>query len=497
MFLIVYIYLSSIQLTALSTPGKTLGELGLFERAEWCRKMAKNPDVKKYSERILKPFSYSQLEDIRNLLQMKGAKLPSPTGFFMVPNVKIDVNQVRKDKNKSPQPLDLLLSSSKYTDESRNAAIEELLTRGCMIKALFSLKSNPEIPEILLKAAFHPPTMIFRDLISSGLQKMGGIVVLSLYGFSRKVVNRERNKPLFYRVRYARYIINSSEAGNPRFALQAEKSMKLKLMSLYGDYQVSQAIETLLVYANSDDEEDRSAARKALMKYFESPRKKATVGTIKLPGGAEKKAVLYISARQQAYHAVKRILEEITKGDYDRTSKSADMARQLFSAWDKRRKSKWKYAFADAWVLDQNGEIPKAVEIYRDILANDPDFPQRKLMTAAFLKLARHNFSQGKISSAMNLYRVVVQLDAQPEYEADLFYILGLTEESTGDLEQARFWYRMALRRNPEHLWARGALHSLDTVPLIPVEIWELSTLIGGFFFMLGMMVLYTVRRRF
>ncbi|MBU1219880.1 tetratricopeptide repeat protein [Myxococcota bacterium] len=469
--------------------------MNAFDRAKWCNSMQNTLDMSEAQKRILAPVPTYRVDEIRNWLQVKGAVLPPPSGFFAVPSVKININQIRREKKKTPEPLDLFLAAPALTDPAKNAVMLDILTRGCLIKALLNRKTEVSVPMLLLNASFHPPTMIFRNMIATGLQKMGPITVLSLYEYSRQSVNRQRNKELFYKVRFAEYVINSSASGNPRFALQSEKSLRLKLIALYGENLSSQAIEPLLEIANSEDIEYRKAGRDAILKYFDSKKKSATVGTIKLPGGEEKKAVLYISPKARAFHAVKQKLEELTKGDYDRTASGRGLAINLFSEWDKRRNSKWKYAFADAWELDKNGQKEQAVEKYREILANAPDLPQRKLMVGAFLELARQHLGKGSIAKALNLFRIVIQIDPKPIYEADLFYLLGLMEESSGDTEQARFWYRMSLRRNPEHIWSAGALSSLSPVPILPIGDWERSAFFFSAFLAFALFFIWSLRR--
>lgn len=215
-----------------------------------------------------------------------------------------------------------------------------------------------------------------------------------------------------------------------------------------------------------------------------------------MPGGVEKTAVLYLGARQQAYHAVKKALEEATQGDYDRTTASKDLAHQLFRAWDRIRHAKWDILFTEAYKQYQQGFVREAVAKYRKVLAQGPNPRQKELMFPAFMILAREALAQKKMDDAVRYIRILSQLAVIPALEADLFYLLGLSEEASGDKVQAIHWYKLAIEKNPTHVWAIAAYNSISPLPLKPVEAWEVSLLTGLLLFGLLLLALYGIFRK-
>jgi len=348
-----------------------------------------------------------------------------------------------------------------------------------MIESLGRTKP-PFLARLLHDAAFMGPTIVFRGETTKILQKAGPFINLHFVPWSQKIYNQERSPLPFYKVRYAIYILNSSVAGNPRIALQsAPLELKLQLMDLYASHHEATAIEPMLQLCNTQDAGIRKAARGFMLRYFEGSAKKARVGTIKLPGGVEKTAVLYLGARQQAYHAVKRTLEEVTHGDYDRTTSAKKLALQLFKAWDRLRDTRWDILFTEAYGRYREGAVEEAVAMYRKVLANNPNARQKELMFPAFMTLAKRDLAAKKMLDAMRLIRILSQLATIPALEADLYYLLGLKEEAEGDRAQADHWYKAALRKNPDHPWALAAHRTLSPVPVKPVEEWQIGAAVA------------------
>jgi len=444
-----------------------------FERARWCNQIAEEVDVEKARAVILAPLPTAAIDRAREWLANRGAVLPPPSGAFFEPKVTLSTTDTRRERQAPPPPAvtDLLLAVPySAQDEDRNRLFADLAERGCLLRGLGRLKDLAS-PPVLLEAAFHLPTLVFREEITAALAEFGPLLVPAFLEVSLKNPDKEKQPEAHFRSRWARFILQSTPSGNPRLNLQsATLDLQKKLMEMYAAFQVAEAIEPILAFANHEDEELRAAAREAVITYLSTGTTRAKVGTVKTAGGQEAQAVLYISARSQAFHAVKQRLEEVTRGDYDRTTVGEELARQLFHHWDLARMRRHEVAFAAALELERSGDTDGAVDRYRQILAFAPQLPGKERMAPAFLQKARSALEDRDLPEALQFLRLSLLTREDPLVEADLYYLLGLKEEAAGDRASALLMHRMALVRNPAHVHARAALRELDPLPRSPVD---------------------------
>jgi tetratricopeptide (TPR) repeat protein len=481
----------SVQTTMLS-PTEIM-KMSPFKRSAWCKNINIPQDLSQIEKILFAPMAHSKIEIVRNYLEMKRHKLPSATGYFSPPRVKISKTEIREGKNKKGTILYTLLGTPIFTNDKKTQLMGDFIKRGCILFKVFKRKGNL-IPDFLHKAAFTQPTMLFRHEIVQALQSMGGVIVLHFLPWSKKRYNKDRNRKGFMMARFATYILNSSMSGNPRLALQnSPLELKLKLINLYSEYRVATAINPLLTLSKSDDKIVRNAAREAIKDYFRGRAKKTRVGTIKLPGGMEKTGILYLSARQQAYHAIKRALEKATQGDYDRTSSTIQLTLQLFKAWDKIKDAKWDHVFEDGYDKYKNGFIHEAVGKYKQVMANISNIKQNQLMIPAFVILIRKALMEKNMNEALKLGRLLIQLHPTKKLSADIYYLLGLSEEAKGDKSLALHWYKIALKNDPSHQWTIAAVKSIEPIPMKPVEEWEWSMLLAAFLFAFLLAITYAV----
>lgn len=442
-----------------------------FERARYCDRIAEEVDPVKARAVILAPLSSTLVDRAWEHLANRGALLPPPSGAFIEPKVKLSTTDTRRERQAPPPPsvTDVLLAVPHSQDEARNRLFSDLAERGCLLRGLGRLKDLSS-PPILLEAAFFGPTLMFREEITAALSEFGPLLVPAFLEPSLQQPDREKQPEAHFRSRWVRFILQSTPSGNPRLNLQsATLDLQKQLMTLYASFQIAEAIEPILALANHDDEELRAAAREAIVSYLSTGTAKAKVGTVKTAGGQEAQAVLYIPARAQAFHAVKQRLEEVSRGDYDRTTVGEELARQLFHHWDQARMRRHEVAFAAARALEQAGDLDGAVEQYRQILAFAPLIPGKERMAPAFLQKARAALEDRDLAGALQFLRLSLLTREEPLVEADLYYLLGLKEEAAGDRSAALLMHRMALARHPGHAHARAALRELDPLPTTPV----------------------------
>ncbi len=448
----------------LSLTSQEIMAMSPLERAKACREL---PGIQNPEKRLLAPFSASLGLRVREYLEVHKASVPPPSGWFSEPKVYISITERRRTKRRHKTTMEVLLTAPVPRDQELARALGEALIRGCIIQRLAD-SPRAGTPETLLKAAFHPLTFVHRSLITHTLEQMGPIIVPELLPWSYRRYRRDRNRTGYLMAKYASYILRVSPAGTPRLALQsAPHDLRLKLIELYGKYRPGSAIKPLLKYANSDSQELRKAARQAILSYFEGPvLEKGAVGTIRLPGGVETTAVLYMSSRQQAYHAIRKEIEKATQGDYDRTLRGKKLAEELFRVWDSLKAKRWELEFAKAYREYKNsGDTDRATKQFMDILAHDPNVSNRELMAPVFTEMAKRRLKSGDLRSAIRYTRLALMVKPSTALESDLYYLVGLAHEKEKDIRAAVHWYRRALDTMPSHPQAFAALWNITPIP--------------------------------
>ncbi|MDA3863106.1 MAG: hypothetical protein PF689_04475, partial [Deltaproteobacteria bacterium] len=115
-----------------------------------------------------------------------------------------------------------------------------------------------------------------------------------------------------------------------------------------------------------------------------------------------------------------------------------------------------------------------------EVLIPAPDIHRNQLKNPVLRKLAKLAFIQGNLDKVISLLRLIVQIKPSKIYQADLFYFLGLKDESQKDYVQALHWYRRAFNINSKHIWALAAIKDLEPHKPVPIKHWQLSALAGS-----------------
>ena len=249
-------------------------------------------------------------------------------------------------------------------------------------------------------------------------------------------------------------------------------------------------IDPILALADDENDEVRTAAREAIIRYLTTGSLKAKTGTVKAAGGQETTGIIYISARSQAFHAVKEKLEEASRGDYDRTTSGEELARQLFAIWDRNRLKKFDVELDQALKVAETGDTDGAVESFRRILAFSPRIAGRERMAPYFLAKARSALEDRDLDDALLNTRLSLLAREIPRVEADLYYLMGLREEAAGRKTDALMMYKTALAHDPAHPHALAAALSIDPLPRKPVQDDQHLALAASLLAALAMLVL-------
>lgn len=468
-----------------------------FERTRVCNRMAEEVDAERAKSLILAPLPQADIDRVQEYLQQRGAVLPPPSGAFFEPKIKLSTTDARRErKNAAPPAVTDLLLGVPYsaTDDARNRLFSGMAERGCLLRGLFRLR-DLSVPPLLLEAAFFGPTLVFREEITAALGDFGPLLVPAFLELSLKEVDREKNPDLYFRSRWARYVLQSTPSGNPRLNLQsAGVDLQKQLMDLYSRLQVAEAIDPILALADDENDEVRTAAREAIIRYLTTGSLKAKTGTVKAAGGQETTGIIYISARSQAFHAVKEKLEEASRGDYDRTTSGEELARQLFAIWDRNRLKKFDVELDQALKVAETGDTDGAVERFRRILAFSPRIAGRERMAPYFLAKARSALEDRDLDDALLNTRLSLLAREIPRVEADLYYLMGLREEAAGRKTDALMMYKTALAHNPAHPHALAAALSIDPLPRKPVQDDQHLALAASLLAALAMLVLLRLR---
>ncbi len=464
-----------------------------FERTRVCNRMAEEVDVEKARAIILAPLPEADTARVQEYLQQRGAVIPPPSGAFFEPKIKLSTTDTRRERKTAPPPAvtDLLLGVPySAVDEPRNRLFSNMAERGCLLRGLFRLR-DLSVPPVLLEAAFFGPTLVFREEITAALADFGPLLVPAFLELSLKEPDREKNPDLYFRTRWARYVLQSTPSGNPRLNLQsAGVDLQKQLMDLYSRLQVAEAIDPILSLADDENEEVRNAARDAIIRYLTTGSLKAKTGTVKSAGGQETTGIIYISARSQAFHAVKQKLEEISRGDYERSNSGEELARQLFALWDRNRLKRFDVELEQALKMAEAGDTDGAVERFRRILAFSPRIAGKERMAPWFLSKARSALEDRDTGEALLYTRLSLLARENPRVEADLYYLMGLREEAAGRPADALMMYRTALAHDPAHAHALAATLTLDPRPRHPVQDDERTALLAALLAALGVLVL-------
>jgi tetratricopeptide (TPR) repeat protein len=211
------------------------------------------------------------------------------------------------------------------------------------------------------------------------------------------------------------------------------------------------------------------------------------VKQLKLPGGQESQGVtkLYLTYRERAAHEIRRVLEQLTGGRYDRGIPGAELLTTLFQVQDRRRATKWNRRLEEAFEAHRAGDLEGALKICEEILRQAPTFPQRTRMFPLLRQKADALALRGDVRAASALLeRAALLLPERPEgperrmARADAAYLAALDLEAEGRRGDAILQHERALAIQPGHLGSRVALMHLAPTPRPePLFLWALLLL--------------------
>lgn len=245
-------------------------------------------------------------------------------------------------------------------------ALGEAIETVALVRAIAATRAPEAVAPLLRLAWSHEG--VFRDECGRQIRSMRHAAVSGL-------IRAQVDSKTYRLRRYALYQLERMGLGDPRAALaDADPAARSEILRAYGDVRWDAAVEAVLGDTDAGSRRGREVARRAFRRYVEGRAPREPRRKLKLPGGelTEKKEPLYLTYRQRAEIALReRLLGEASLAPPDGTS-VADLARQLFDFYDRRRAQRYDADLARAADEAADGRLDDAVRAYDDVLARDP-----------------------------------------------------------------------------------------------------------------------------
>jgi tetratricopeptide (TPR) repeat protein len=143
---------------------------------------------------------------------------------------------------------------------------------------------------------------------------------------------------------------------------------------------------------------------------------------------------------------------------------AAQVAKELFSAYDKLRLQEVYGLLDDGLAKEKAGDLDGAVNAFDKVLARQPMLDRRNEMVGAYLAYAA-KVEDGDPPKALATYRKALRLNPEttraPQIEAEIAYLEGKELQGRGVADPEPF--KRALQLDPTHEKARAELNRLDT----------------------------------
>lgn len=224
--------------------------------------------------------------------------------------------------------------------------------------------------------------------------------------------------PLAYRMkRYAAYQLDRIDRVRPELALQQQDlGLLAEILHAYGEVRHSAAVVHVIGKTDHRDPRVRRAARWATLRYVSGRAPKVTKRKLKLAGGrtTTRERALYLSYRQLATHRLAKDLAKLRAGDragdkgldelvekYRREYEPRELAEQLFSAYDERRRGRAKERVNKALASLRTGDLESAVKAVDRLATADPDHPARLRMAAVLRRYGARLLQRGRHEAAV------------------------------------------------------------------------------------------------
>ncbi len=402
------------------------------------------------------PTDYAR---VRTILQRSGVPLPPYSGWFDPPRLKPG----QLPPHRRVDPLKAMLNHVR-----RAGPLERRVVAALSIVEALGRQESVEVASALVDFTFRLSGFAFRSQVGRSLERLGSWAVPGLLAVaSRKPVDFKVDRFGYLTRKYAQYMLGVLEEGDPVVAVaRADRKLKAQLLEAYGRYQVADAVPVVIARTDDEDPLVRRAARRALAAYFEGPRPRSLRRRLKLPGGreTEQRRLLYMNYRQRALYELRKELERLTGGDYDRSRRGKALVALLYQAQERHRKEVRKDAYER--LRRSVAVLPpvKSIEMLDRFLADEPRPERWEGLVGLIQALAVRAAAAGLVGQARRLVLMAGLIRGPSGLDAalaDAAYLHGLEAEANGRPGKARGWYLAALGYDASHEGAQRGIESL------------------------------------
>lgn len=378
-------------------------------------------------------------EPRRAVLTHIGAAVPDKTGKFSSPGRESSAQRKANDD------LDWLAALDKAE------ALEGMRDVYADVVALRALAASHTdyAADVLFATAFADATMMYRDECGRFLRKMAPASLPTLTRQSQADGDRRR---------YATYQLERLDRQEPGKALASAASDEAVQVAILRAFQTThhrEAVHAVFTQLNADSPRIRAAARAAWMDYVTGPPPKpAPKKKLQLAGGktTKKEQPLWLTYRELAEHELRTASDTELAEPLEENAKVnlEELSQRLFAHYDSARRTKQQAAWAEAKSRASKNDVDGAVAVLRQVLANEPDHPDRDAMSSIFAAHGKAKEGDGTWQLAAESYAAAADLSASDEKRKTLlaahYYALGKAQEATGKDGGAAYRNAMALR---------------------------------------------------
>ncbi|MCD6497443.1 MAG: hypothetical protein J7M25_03960 [Deltaproteobacteria bacterium] len=393
-----------------------------------------------------------EYDAVRRVLARAGVAMPPFSGWFSVPKLK--PGQVPAYRR--VDLLKALVAISEPRGSDMRKAYRDALKWAFVLRGLSAQRSTA-VAEPLVRFTFRLVGFAFRVEVNRGLENLGAYAVPGLLALaSQRQVDWKRDRRRYLTRAFARYILGVLVEGDPVSALaSADHSLKLELLAAYGRYHVADAVRSLIVYTNEEDPALRRAARKALSAYFVGPRPRVHRRRLKLPGGRETtdRRLLFMTYRQRAVYEIRKELDRLTGGIYDRDARGAGLLAVLFSAQNRQRAGRRDRAYAKVEALWAAGKKKQAIWRLERLISKGVGPVVGRRASTMYASMAMEALESGRVDASIRYRLVSALVTGEPLASAlaDVAYLESLKDQAGGRRDDALAWCRTSLLWNRDY----------------------------------------------
>ncbi len=377
----------------------------------------------------------------RKVLHAIKAAVPDKSGRFSNPGQMKD-SAAKADDQIDWMPALLALPPT-------TAGVAEVIADVAAIRAL-AAGGDDAAARAVLDVGFAPETMIYRDEVGRRLRAMAPVSIPALTIGSQAKDDIRR--------RYTTYQLERLDRQEPSKALAAaagDEGLRVAILDAFRATHHREAVHAVLATIDDESPRVRAAARAAWLAYVTgaapppAPKKH-----LQLPGGkqAQKATPLWLTYRDLADNDLRKASQELFGEDLTDV-KDVDLAvlsQRIFDHYDGLRAKRDLAVYAAAKAQADGGELAAAAMVFDQLLAANPERPERTEMAGYFYKLGKALEDKQTWRDAAIAYSKAAALDPggarATDASAGRDFALGKALEADGKDGGAAFRRAAALR---------------------------------------------------